>query len=140
MQQTNQASTLIAYRSYFQVSRNGRTVTMTLTNPLPDTILQSNAFITLVIVATVQDNDDLTGYTVLIISLPESDDTSTVGKIYLHTIFVNTLHYKLLLPQLYQVLLNHIIMLVTRLLKTNMNSLWKRLAFHQILMPMSLLL
>lgn len=70
---------LIEYKEYFRLSRNGRNVEITLGNDLPETILESQSYIILTIVASVEGNSDLKGSTVLIISLPEKNEQSTGG-------------------------------------------------------------
>lgn len=50
-----------------------------LLQKLPESALNGKSIV-LTVVATVEGNSDLVGYTVVIISLPEIDDVPTIGR------------------------------------------------------------
>lgn len=66
------------YQEYFSVERNERTVNLEVQKELPESILNGGTIV-LTIVASVKENSNLVGYTVVIISLPESDAPTTDG-------------------------------------------------------------
>lgn len=66
------------YQEYFTATRNERSIQLSLDVNLPDSVLTQNSFIALTIVATIEGNSDLAGYTVVTISLPDTEDNPPV--------------------------------------------------------------
>lgn len=73
-------SRIVDFKDYFTATRNERNVALSLDENLPDNVLQANSVIVLTLVATVEGSSDLTGYTVVIISLPDSEGLPATGK------------------------------------------------------------
>lgn len=73
------------YQEYFSVERNERTVNLEVLKELPESVLNGGTII-LTIVASVEENSNLVGYAVVVISLPESDEPTTDGnKLHLYS-------------------------------------------------------
>lgn len=68
------------YREYFSVERNERVVNIALIKDLSESILKSQSFVVLTIAASTDANPDLVGYTVVTITLPETESTPQIGK------------------------------------------------------------
>lgn len=68
------------YIEYFSAARNDKIVTISLIKELPESILLSQSFIVLTLAASTDENADLIGYTVVVISLPETKGSTEIGK------------------------------------------------------------